>query len=368
MLGFTPNMKLYSLCVTGGLLLFVYACFYSESIRPVLHDLGIINRKSDIFNDNDAKDNTTCGLLLLRTLSSHHPSKTQNKVLPQGLLYKKPSVVSGRTDVVSVTPWMAPIVWDEVFDSVVLDSIYKKMDITIATTVFALGKYVLFLKDFLHTAEKHYMVGYKVDYYIFTDRPGDVPNVTLAEGRRVRVLKVPSSNRWQEISARRMEMIQTTIESTIRGHADYIFCLDVDSKFHAHFGVEALGRLVATIHPGYYATERGSLPYERRPESRAYIPFGEGDFYYGGAVFGGLLEDVRTMAEICRRNFEADTANGIEAAWQEESHLNRYFTYNKPSKLLSPEYLWQDVAGRSKHVKIIRFSGVAKNYADFRPN
>ncbi|XP_067089667.1 globoside alpha-1,3-N-acetylgalactosaminyltransferase 1-like isoform X3 [Osmerus mordax] len=348
MLGFTPNMKLYSLCVTGGLLLFVYACFYSESIRHVLHDLGIINSK--------------------RTLSSHHPSKTRNKVLPQGLLYKKPSVVSGRTDVVSVTPWMAPIVWDQVFDSVVLDSIYKQMDITIATTVFALGKYVLFLKDFLHTAEKHYMVGYKVDYYIFTDRPGDVPNVTLAEGRRVRVLKVPSSNRWQEISARRMEMIQTTIESTIRGHADYIFCLDVDSKFHAHFGVEALGRLVATIHPGYYATERESLPYERRPESRAYIPFGEGDFYYGGAVFGGLLEDVRTMAEICRRNFEADTANGIEAAWQEESHLNRYFTYNKPSKLLSPEYLWQDVAGWSKHVKIIRFSGVAKNYADFRPN
>ena len=48
-------------------------------------------------------------------------------------------------------------------------------------------RYVAFLKDFLETAEKHYMVGYKVDYYIFTDRPGDIPNVTLAEGRRVSV-------------------------------------------------------------------------------------------------------------------------------------------------------------------------------------
>ena len=104
-------------------------------------------------------------------------------------------------------------------------------------------------------------------------------------------------------------MIQTTIESKIRGHADYIFCLDVDSKFHAHFGVEALDRLVATIHPGYYGTARGGLPFERRPESRAYVPLGEGDFYYGGAVFGGLLEDVRIMAETCRRNFEIGRAS-----------------------------------------------------------
>ena len=48
-------------------------------------------------------------------------------------------------------------------------------------------RYVAFLKDFLETAEIHYMVGYKVDFYIFTDSPGDVPNVTLAEGRRVRL-------------------------------------------------------------------------------------------------------------------------------------------------------------------------------------
>ncbi|XP_046894701.1 globoside alpha-1,3-N-acetylgalactosaminyltransferase 1-like isoform X2 [Hypomesus transpacificus] len=287
---------------------------------------------------------------------------------PEGLLYTQPTVFPSRTDVVFASPWLAPIVWEGSFNIALLDSIYKPMNLTIATTVFAVGKYVAFLKDFLETAEIHYMVGYKVDYYIFTDRPGDVPNVTLAEGRRVRVMKVPSSNRWQEISARRMEMIQLLIENTIRGQADYIFCLDVDSKFHAHFGVEALGRLVATIHPSFWTLQRDQFTYERRPESRAYIPLGEGDFYYGGAVFGGLLEDVRAMTKTCSQNFEADTANGIEAAWQEESHLNRYFLYNKPSKLLSPEYLWMDVAGWNKEIKLVRFSGVEKNYAEIRPN
>ncbi|XP_016417910.1 globoside alpha-1,3-N-acetylgalactosaminyltransferase 1-like [Sinocyclocheilus rhinocerous] len=46
----------------------------------------------------------------------------------------------GRTDVASVTPWLAPIVWEGTFDSTVIDSIYKQQNITIATTVFALGK------------------------------------------------------------------------------------------------------------------------------------------------------------------------------------------------------------------------------------
>lgn len=360
-------MKLYSGCLTVGLLLLItYVCIFSESLRPVLPNIDVMSkiRSSGIFHDRGALGNTTCSY----TLSSLDSTKRRDMIAPEGLLYKQPSVFPGRTDVVYATPWLAPIVWEGSFDSGILDNIYKPMNLTIATTVFAVGKYVHFLKDFLETAEQHYMVGYRVNYYIFTDRPRDVPNISLAAGRQVKVMEVPSSNRWQEISARRMEIIQTIIETELLGHADYIFCLDVDSKFHGHFGVEALGRLVAAIHPGYYATGRGGLPYERRLESRAYISQEEGDFYYGGALFGGLLEDVRSLAETCRRNFEADAANGIEAAWQEESHLNRYFAYNKPSKLLSPEYLWQDIHAWAKEIKVIRFSGVDKNYAEVRPN
>lgn len=284
------------------------------------------------------------------------------------LLYKQPSILDGRTDVVSVTPWLAPIVWEGTFDPVLIDNIYKPMNLTIATTVFAVGKYVRFLQDFLETAEKHFMVGFNVHYYVFTDRPHDVPSVNLAQGRHLSVIQVPGSNRWQEISARRMEIIQTTIERQIRREADYIFCLDVDSKFHARWGSESLGRLVAVIHPGYYEETRDSFPYERRPASTAYIRMDEGDFYYGGAMLGGFVEDVYTLTKVCRKRFEEDAGNSIEAAWQEESHLNRYLLDNKPSKVLSPEYLWQDLKAQTKEVKVIRFSGVIKNYAEVRPN
>ncbi|XP_028268168.1 globoside alpha-1,3-N-acetylgalactosaminyltransferase 1-like [Parambassis ranga] len=284
------------------------------------------------------------------------------------LQYKQPSITQGRTDVVTVTPWLAPIIWEGTFNPVLLDSIYKPKNISIAVTVFAVGKYIMFLKNFLETAEQHFFIGYRVHVYVFTDRPNEVPDFKMAAGRQLSVRSVPSSNRWQEISARRMELIQMLIEEKLYGNSDYIFCLDVDSKFHDRWGTESLGGLVAVIHPGYYRDDRSRFPYERRTISKAYMAAGVGDFYYCGGAFGGRLKDVHLLAKTCRSNFEADAKEGVEAAWQEESHLNRYMWINKPSKVLSPEYLWQDFKERNSEIHIIRFSGVVKNYAAIRPN
>ncbi|KAM9538730.1 uncharacterized protein ACWYII_039283 [Salvelinus alpinus] len=55
------------------------------------------------------------------------------------ILYKQPSVLVGCTDVVAVTPWLAPIVWEGTFDPVLIDKIYKPMNLTLPTTVFADG-------------------------------------------------------------------------------------------------------------------------------------------------------------------------------------------------------------------------------------
>lgn len=165
-----------------------------------------------------------------------------------------------------------------------------------------------------------------------------------------------------------MEKLEKLIESRLANEADYVFSLDVDTKFYGQWGAESLDRLVGVLHPGYYETPRDQFPYERRPQSQAFIPSAEGDYYYGGAVIGGLIKDVLQLAKTCREQLEVDAAKSIEAVWQEESHLNKYFIYNKPSKVLSPEYLWQDFKSRTKDVKIIRFSQVNKNYAAIRPN
>ncbi|XP_076843704.1 histo-blood group ABO system transferase-like isoform X2 [Brachyhypopomus gauderio] len=228
--------------------------------------------------------------------------------------------------------------------------------------------YVRFLKDFLESAETHYMQGYRVHYYIFTDQPEAVPMVTLGANRSLTTLKIPSSNRWQEISLGRMEKLEELIENRLVNEVDYIFSLDVDTKFYGHWGAETLDQLVAAVHFGFYKTPRDEFTYERRPESQAYIPYGEGDYYYAGAVIGGLVNEVHKLVKTCRIQLEVDKANSIEAVWQEESHLNKYFLYNKPTKILSPEYLWNGLSFFKSEIKVVRLLHVPKNYDQIRPN
>lgn len=287
--------------------------------------------------------------------------------MPHRITYSQPSIIKGRTDVVTVTPWLAPIVWESTFDPELLDTIFKPKKLTIAATVFAVGKYVMFLKNFLLTADQFFFVGYNVHIYVFTDRPEEVPEVKMSAARNISVRVVPSSRRWQEISARRMEMVHSLLLE-IQSFTHFVFCLDVDSKFHGRWSSESLGDTVAVVHPGYYGDHRSRFPYERRPISRAYMAPSDGDFYYCGGAFGGAVHKVLDMTQICSKNFRDDEKEGVEAAWQEESHLNRFFWDHKPSKVLSPEYLWQDFKPRNAEIHIIRFSGVIKNYAAIRPN
>ncbi|KAJ3593459.1 hypothetical protein NHX12_005794 [Muraenolepis orangiensis] len=290
-------------------------------------------------------------------------------IMEKGLKYDKPSVMKGRTDVNSITNWNAPLVWEGTFDPVVIDSIYKKMDPRIAVIVFAVGKYTRFLKAFIETGEKYFMVDFRVTYYIFTDHEDEVPKVQLAAGRKITILTVPSATRWQDVVLGRMKWATIAIDQQIRSEADYVFMMDIDSTFRYRFGAESLSRLSAVLHRGYYKTpDRANFPYERRPQSQAYIPIDEGDYYYTAAVWGGYLEDMYTLVKYCYEQSKIDEKNNIEAAWQEESHLNKYLLYNKPTKVLSAEYLWCDYDRITEDVKVIRISQIAKNYAEVRPN
>ncbi|XP_034728210.1 globoside alpha-1,3-N-acetylgalactosaminyltransferase 1-like isoform X1 [Etheostoma cragini] len=286
-----------------------------------------------------------------------------------GLKYAQPSTQNGRTDVNSVTNWNAPLVWEGTFDPVVIDAIYKKMDPRVAVVVFAVGKYTRFLKGFLESGEKYFLVDFRVTYYIFTDHEQDVPKIKLGKGRNISVVTIPSAKRWQEVVLGRMKWTTITIEEQIRNESDYLYMMDIDSVFHSRFGAESLSQLSAVLHRGYYKNRpRDQFPYERRPKSKAYIPIDEGDYYYTAAVWGGYLEDMYKLVKYCYTQSEEDAKNGIEAVWQEESHLNKYLLYNKPTKVLSPEYLWSDYDSIPEDIKVVRISQLVKNYAEVRPN
>ncbi|XP_057576532.1 globoside alpha-1,3-N-acetylgalactosaminyltransferase 1 isoform X2 [Hippopotamus amphibius kiboko] len=269
--------------------------------------------------------------------------------------------VAPPTELLSLTPWLAPIVSEGTFNPELLHHIYQPLNLTIGLTVFAVGKYTQFVQHFLASAERFFMPGFRVHYYIFTNDPAAIPQVPLGPGRRLSTIPIQRHSRWEEISTRRMETVSKHIAERAHREVDYLFCLDVDMVFRNPWGPETLGDLVAAIHPGYFAVPRQQFPYERRPVSAAFVADGEGDFYYGGAVFGGRVARVYEFTRGCHMGILADKANGIMAAWQEESHLNRHFISHKPSKVLSPEYLWDDRKPQHPRLKLIRFSTLDKD-------
>ncbi|XP_055011070.1 histo-blood group ABO system transferase 2-like [Boleophthalmus pectinirostris] len=207
---------------------------------------------------------------------------------------------------------------------------------------------------------------------LFPDRKdvlasGQIP---LTQGRNISIHDVPSANRWQDVVLSKMKWAKLALETWLHREADYLFMMDVDSVFRGHVGAEALSRLVGTLHRMYYrTTKREDFPYERRPESQAYIPPTEGDYYYTAAVWGGLLDDMYRLVKHCDEKSQEDAKIGVEAAWQEESHLNKYFLYNKPTKVLSPEYLWSDYEGSiPADIRVVRIAQLVKNYQEVRPN
>ncbi|KAM9324718.1 histo-blood group ABO system transferase 2-like [Gastrophryne carolinensis] len=263
-----------------------------------------------------------------------------------------------------LTPWLAPIIWDGTYNINILNK--KHENTRIGLFVFAVKKYIQFLGPFLETAERFFMIGHTVTYYAFTDRVSDVVRPKLGSGRTLKLYEVVADSRWQDVSMRRMDVLTTLTKNQMSKEIDYLICADVDMVFNDHVGVEILGDLVATLHPKLFLTEPEHFPYERRPISTAFIPYGQGDFYYMAAFYGGTVEEIYKLSMTCHNGIMRDKKHNIEAIWQEESHLNRYLVYNKPTKVLSPEYIWDSRLPNGDFIKRRRFVAVFKNHTAVR--
>lgn len=269
-----------------------------------------------------------------------------------------------RKDVPTVTYWGAPIIWEGTFDPDLFDEAHKLAGSSVALTVFAVGRYLdAYLRKFLDSAEEHFMWGLPVTYFVFTDRPEEVPALELGVHRDLEVLPVQRHKRWQDISMMRMKTISDTIQSKLRWSYSHVFCFDVDQVFTGRWGSEALGESVAQIHSEFYKT--GVFTYEYNPKSKAYLP--RGDWYYHAALFGGSWQKVKDLVDFCYDGIMEDKKNNVEAVWHDESHLNKYFYLNKPTRLLSSEYCWSpDHGTEAKDVRIRRLTGAPKYYSILR--
>ncbi|XP_029358780.1 alpha-1,3-galactosyltransferase 2-like [Echeneis naucrates] len=273
--------------------------------------------------------------------------------------------LGSRSDVLTCTPWNAPIIWEGMFDPDLYDRAHNEEGTSVALTVFAVGRYLdAYLKTFLNSSERYFMPGLPVAYYVFTDLPEKVLAIRLTPQRRLRIIKVERHSRWQDISMMRMKTISDIIESEIRHYYTHVFCFDVDQVFTGRFGSEALGDSVALLHAYYYNVAKAFYTYDNNPKSQAYME--NGDFYYHAAVFGGSWKSVKALTDSCYQSILVDKERNVEALWHDESHLNKYLWLHKPSRVLSPEYCWDPIIGHRYNIRITRLEWAPKNYAQLR--
>ena len=179
-----------------------------------------------------------------------------------------------------------------------------------------------------------------VHYFVFTDA-----DHIYAE-KRADVCKVFQRQLgWPYDTLRRFDMF-LSIESNLKEY-DYLYFFNSNLIIKKRITKEEFlptpkEKLVFTKHPGFYAKTNAEFTYERNPESRAYIPKGEGKVYVAGGLNGGETKAFLDMAKELQKRIAEDEKKGIIAIYHDESQINRYVYELEEYKLLHPGYLYPE--------------------------
>lgn len=196
-----------------------------------------------------------------------------------------------------------------------------------------IGRYVRLWDGFYKSCELHFIPDAQKDYFVFTDG-------TLPQAPNVNTLAWPDEG-WPAVALNRYKMINS-IRRRLELY-DYIFFFNGNTLFVEdvtadEFLPDRKGHTLTTL--VWDSNERRPLdecPFERRPESSACVPIGQGEHYYQSGILGGITKDYLELQQICETLTNQDLAKGISAVWQDESYLNRYLL-GRPTRIVGTRY------------------------------
>lgn len=168
--------------------------------------------------------------------------------------------------------------------------------------------------------EKNFLPGYEKTYFVFTD---DTTKKFPSNVVKIYQEQLP----WPLITLLRYHFFQKIIPQLQQ--YDYIYFLNANMMPIRKIGTEIFPSteqgLAVTKHPGYYRIKNPDLlTYDRNKKSHAYIPYGEGSYYFMGGFNGGRSDSFIQLINTIAKWTNEDLKNGIIARWHDESYLNRY--------------------------------------------
>lgn len=202
----------------------------------------------------------------------------------------------------------------------------------ICILTIATNKYIQFVERLYDNIEENFLNGHDIECVLFTDHEVETSN-------NVKVSQIDHEP-WPMPTLKRYNYF--TKEQEFISKFDYCFYFDVDMAVINKVGDEVLSDLVATNHPYKIFEKPQQFSYERRPESLAYVPIGQGTNYYAGGFNGGSTKEFLKMSAVIADRVNKDLENGIVALWHDESHMNRYLIDNPPTLSLSPSYCFAE--------------------------
>lgn len=214
------------------------------------------------------------------------------------------------------------------------------MKCSIAILYICTGKYDVFWKDFYKSMEKFFLINSEKHYYVFTDA-----KKLYGEENCNRIHKIYQEGMgWPYDTLMRFDLF-SKIEKQIKRY-DYIFFMNanmlcVKNIIEKEFLPISENLLVAR-HPGCIHYPRLLLPYDRNRKSTAYIPYGQGKFYYMGGLNGGKASSYIELINSLKKSIQDDLEHNVIAKWHDESQLNKYMLNRNDMKILLPEYAYPE--------------------------
>jgi histo-blood group ABO system transferase len=217
----------------------------------------------------------------------------------------------------------------------------------------------------IDSADKYFLQGHKVVYYVFTDRT-DFCTITFCnpkwQAQRLIWFHKTLHEPWPAMTLKRYHIMSG---ADLSGY-DYVYYIDADMRFVAPVGDEIFGQLVGVQHPGFY---RGGGSWETNPKSEAYVkPKDRVKYLAGGFQGGANYYDLCFGIDIMISN---DAGDGITAVWHDESYWNCIYTlFKNKFTILDPSYCMVEEPAKRKawgidHLepKII---AIAKNHKKYQ--